>query len=336
MPGDTPLKAAIPPVESPSQDPLPVTFKEVLQDELSKIAEARRARGVSTSKPTADNLIGLAFSGGGIRSATFNLGILQALAENQLLHKFDYLSTVSGGGYIGSWLAASTYRLLTTLPNSSFRDVEKALVPGKRESGGREERTFLRWLRLYSNYLTPHTGVLSGDTWAMIGTWLRNVFLNQTVLGLLFLGVFVCCHGVLLGLMRSFRLQALELLICGVVVWFIACVAMAWNTAEKIPSKEMLLTPFQRVKVTVTVILPFFLACLLFNSALWRWRDRAADFHLTTWLGLWGGIYFLAWTVAAVSIRLWREEWQKKDPGNRMLSLTAFLLSSLVAGRSEE
>jgi hypothetical protein len=92
MPGDTPLKAAIPPVDPPPQDPLPVTFKEVLQDELSKIAEARRARGVSTSRPTADNLIGLAFSGGGIRSATFNLGILQALAENQLLHKFDYLS----------------------------------------------------------------------------------------------------------------------------------------------------------------------------------------------------------------------------------------------------
>ena len=114
MPGDTPLKAAISLVEPPPQDPLPVTFKEVLQDELSKIAEARRARGVRTSRPTADNLIGLAFSGGGIRSATFNLGILQALAENQLLHKFDYLSTVSGGGYIGSWLAASTYRLLTT------------------------------------------------------------------------------------------------------------------------------------------------------------------------------------------------------------------------------
>ena len=62
--------------------------------------------------PTAGNLIGLAFSGGGIRSATFNLGILQALAENGLLHKFDYLSTVSGGGYIGSWLAALTLRFL--------------------------------------------------------------------------------------------------------------------------------------------------------------------------------------------------------------------------------
>src|SRR5205823_2118706 len=52
------------------------------------------------------NTVGLAFSGGGIRSATFNLGFLQGLAALGLLKKFDYLSTVSGVGYIGSWLAA--------------------------------------------------------------------------------------------------------------------------------------------------------------------------------------------------------------------------------------
>ncbi len=50
--------------------------------------------------------VGLAFSGGGIRSATFNLGFLQGLASLGLLKQFDYLSTVSGGGYIGSWFAA--------------------------------------------------------------------------------------------------------------------------------------------------------------------------------------------------------------------------------------
>src|SRR4026209_1267495 len=42
---------------------------------------------------------GLAFSGGGIRSATFNLGILRGLHRLKLLAHFDYLSTVSGGGY---------------------------------------------------------------------------------------------------------------------------------------------------------------------------------------------------------------------------------------------
>jgi hypothetical protein len=49
-------------------------------------------------------LAGLAFSGGGIRSATFNLGVLQGLAKFNKVRTFDYLSTVSGGGYIGNWL----------------------------------------------------------------------------------------------------------------------------------------------------------------------------------------------------------------------------------------
>ena len=48
----------------------------------------------------------LCFSGGGIRSATFGLGIVEGLARNGLLKRFDFLSTVSGGGYLGSWLSA--------------------------------------------------------------------------------------------------------------------------------------------------------------------------------------------------------------------------------------
>ena len=48
----------------------------------------------------------LCMSGGGIRSAAFGLGIIQGLAKLGLLGRFDYLSTVSGGGYIGGWLSA--------------------------------------------------------------------------------------------------------------------------------------------------------------------------------------------------------------------------------------
>src|SRR5947199_7092405 len=47
----------------------------------------------------------LCISGGGIRSATFGLGVLQGLARCGLLGHFHYLSTVSGGGYIGAWLS---------------------------------------------------------------------------------------------------------------------------------------------------------------------------------------------------------------------------------------
>ena len=48
----------------------------------------------------------LCLSGGGIRSAIFSLGILQGLARHGLLGGFDYLSTVSGGGFVGGWLSA--------------------------------------------------------------------------------------------------------------------------------------------------------------------------------------------------------------------------------------
>lgn len=60
--------------------------------------------GVSASTPK--NLVGLALSGGGIRSATFCLGFLQGMNKLKLLRIFDYLSTVSGGGYVGGWWSA--------------------------------------------------------------------------------------------------------------------------------------------------------------------------------------------------------------------------------------
>jgi predicted acylesterase/phospholipase RssA len=61
----------------------------------SSSAAARSAPGVVTDLPS--ETVGLAFSGGGIRSATFCLGVLQALARKDKLRRVDLLSTVSGG-----------------------------------------------------------------------------------------------------------------------------------------------------------------------------------------------------------------------------------------------
>ena len=59
-------------------------------------------------------LTGLALSGGGVRSATFSLGALQALARCGLLRHIDYLSTVSGGGFVGA-IDSYAYRLPVAL-----------------------------------------------------------------------------------------------------------------------------------------------------------------------------------------------------------------------------
>jgi len=93
----------------------------------------------------------------------------------------------------------------------------------------------------------------------------------------------------------------------------------------------MLLTAFQRVKVTVTVMVPFVLACLLLNFGLWRWKELA-DCPLWLWFAIAGLSYFLAWTVASVPVWVWRHVWKKKSAEDRLLSLPAFLSSSLIAG----
>lgn len=121
------------------------------------------------------NFVGLAFSGGGIRSATFNLGILQGLADLKLLYRVDYLSTVSGGGYIGAWLAAWTKRA------KSFAKVQAPLSANRVHQKYDREPTPIRFLRMFSNYLTPKLGVFSGDTWAMAAIYLRNTALNLVI-----------------------------------------------------------------------------------------------------------------------------------------------------------
>ena len=80
--------------------------KWLLENELIEIKTPVEASGDAYERAAKSGLMGICFSGGGIRSATFNLGILQGLAELKLLHCFDYLSSVSGGGYIHQWLAA--------------------------------------------------------------------------------------------------------------------------------------------------------------------------------------------------------------------------------------
>ena len=82
-------------------------IKDVLVLEDGYIA--RRQREVTSADaavPLVKGKIGLALSGGGIRSATTGLGLLQELAALRLLPVVDYLSTVSGGGYIGGCLSS--------------------------------------------------------------------------------------------------------------------------------------------------------------------------------------------------------------------------------------
>jgi hypothetical protein len=177
-----------------------VSFEEVLRAELDVVGDdipaeaplAAELPGEGKAAPPAEGkaappaedqiarahkkqLVGLAFSGGGIRSATFNLGVLQALAQMRLLGKFDYLSTVSGGGYIGAWLMAWIKR-------RGMKDVAQGLRPEWATQPGHSEPGEIHFLRQFSNYLTPKLGWLGADMWTVIATYIRNLILNLTVL----------------------------------------------------------------------------------------------------------------------------------------------------------
>lgn len=122
-------------------------------------------------------LFGLGLSGGGIRSATFSLGVMQRLARARLLEQVDYLSTVSGGGYIGSalswWMSGQTgapwkMDLAEDFPYG-IRDPQKPK---------HYDKSILRYLRQSGEYLTPGAGISAWSGIAIVG---RAVLLNLLV-----------------------------------------------------------------------------------------------------------------------------------------------------------
>ena len=174
---------------SPTPEPAPKSLADVLADELDNVVapvghqelpkrekqaqlEAVYAR-IHAEQPQRS---ALCLSGGGIRSAIFGLGILQGLAKHRLLGAFDYLSTVSGGGYVGGWLSA----WIAHHPQGAAGVTEE--LRRRPDSPLNPEPQPIRQLRAFSNYLTPRTGVTSVDSWTLIATYLRNMLLNWFVL----------------------------------------------------------------------------------------------------------------------------------------------------------
>lgn len=112
---------------------------------------ASPAGEVDRQPSTKQALVGLALSGGGIRSATFSLGVIQALWKYDVLKFVDYLSTVSGGGYIGSCLSS-------TLNNENATTIKAGGAAGSKEfpfyyKTGRGEPRAMVHLRNSSKYL---------------------------------------------------------------------------------------------------------------------------------------------------------------------------------------
>lgn len=138
-------------------------------DEREALRTRRRLAQVEDDVATPT--VGLALSGGGIRSATFCLGLLRGMARRGLLSRFDYLSTVSGGGYTGAMFGRLVGRV-------GIAEAERILAASDSRP--------LAWLRRYGRYLAPRGAKdygmgLATYLRAMVAVHLEFAFLALTV-----------------------------------------------------------------------------------------------------------------------------------------------------------
>lgn len=153
-------------------------LEELFSGHLENVREIRLA--AIYQRRHEHKLAAFCLSGGGIRSGTFALGLLQGLSRQKLLKQFDYLSTVSGGGYMGAWLTAWIHR--HPEPDRGLEGVMKDLTNETPRSKIDPDPEAIRHLREYSNFLTPKVGLLSTDTWTFVAIYIRNLLLNWSVI----------------------------------------------------------------------------------------------------------------------------------------------------------
>lgn len=302
-------------------------FDEVLEKELKEIKSSREERGARRTPPSREGanalrkahdaqLVGLAFSGGGIRSATFCLGVLQALAHLRLLSIFDYLSTVSGGGYIGSWLAAFVQRKGLKTVQEALDPDSDAPEPSHVHSDGKHEPKQLQYLRKYSNYLTPRLGFLGSDTWTLGAAYFRNLLLNLLILVLalsavlqlpyLFTWILACGKSLIswagdfsyhILLLPSILFLIIGLSFCGLNLRDLNIERS--TEKEKKSSGGAWYT--ERKWINLLIVFPIFLAAWLGSDWLWHYANngaKGAELALTLIIGtalLHTFVWFIGW-----------------------------------------
>lgn len=147
----------------------------VAQEVDAALCESHRARVVLGQRAVSESrasprlhknaLLGLALSGGGIRSASFSIGVLQELAKQAVLPAFNYISSVSGGGYAASWYMAWAYR-----HQNGTEGVKVELSSSQAWDGGP-----LWWIRRHVSYLAPRLSFASmGDVIALVVAYVFN------------------------------------------------------------------------------------------------------------------------------------------------------------------
>jgi hypothetical protein len=170
-------------------------FHTVLEQELGFVearwkekVKCRHSWDEAQQRFSKDELRGLALSGGGIRSASFCMGVVQALHVDRVIDRLHYMSTVSGGGYIAcslTWFLSRNRRKGprwgTQKDNFPFCGGAPAAIRAATEGGSTapsaplEGRTVLDFIRQRSSYLEPGAGLTKLSAAAIV---LRSLFVS--------------------------------------------------------------------------------------------------------------------------------------------------------------
>lgn len=195
---DTPAQQSASGTGSPPEGPPPFAFDAVRRRELER--EKLWQQDDPKRPDGAVDRVGLCLSGGGIRSAAFCLGVIQLLHNRDILKRVDYLSTVSGGGYLGASLMAARLRAEMTpdgkpvLKADGQTPVEATFpfdVQGDSPETGQAsdavgirpqdiaDTAAVRALRDHSRFLIPHG---AWDVFLSAGQLIRGIVVNLLLL----------------------------------------------------------------------------------------------------------------------------------------------------------
>jgi len=179
--------------------------RKIVFDTEKAYLEKRRTRNGLSPLDEDKELWGIAFSGGGVRSATFCLGVMQALtcSKQKFMKRFDYLSTVSGGGYIGSCLSSllsgrdDTGLEHENSPFAGLRERDEYTDPAGTKLGVRHQ---MHHLRTHGEYLIPRSRLFSRDLQRAVGSVLPGMAHTLMLFALLFVACVAAIHLVLAGI----------------------------------------------------------------------------------------------------------------------------------------
>lgn len=288
-----------------------MTFEALRKQELQALTSARARRGLP--EPESRGFVGLALSGGNIRSATFALGILQGLARAGFLKRVDYLSATGGGSLIAGWLTSWISR-------RGFKAVQEGLT--------RQDPGLLAIDRLRDTICGVRSVGVSSPAAMMM--WLRNVSLHMLTVLLLWNGLMLALSGALLYLLEvdSPLLQGGAVGFAAVSSFVMGVVARRREPILPGTGRAVLLCVGAIATVSAAVALAGFASGQMLTMREYNSDKPMLDLSYLTWrVAKWEGSAMAIFSLVAWPMRTW----SVKAIATQLLSAT-FAAACTVTG----